>query len=55
MRYGTQFAGMLLGALGVAVLLRGLLHSGGAAMIGLGACAAVAGTLLIFRGHYRGR
>ena len=55
MRYGTQFAGMLLGALGVAVLLRGVYHSGGVAMIALGACAALAGTILIFRGHHRGR
>ena len=55
MRYGTQFAGMAVAALGVAVLLRGVYHSGGTAMIALGACAAVAGTVLIFRGHYRGR
>jgi hypothetical protein len=46
---------MILGAIGVAVGLRGIFHSGSVAMIALGACAAVAGTVLIFRGHYRGR
>lgn len=55
MRNGTQLAGMALGALGVAVLLRGIFDSGGLAMIVLGACGAVAGTVLIFRGHYQGR
>jgi hypothetical protein len=55
MRNGTQFAGIAVGALGVAVLLRGVLDAGGTAMIVLGAGAAVAGTMLIFRGHYRQR
>lgn len=36
MRYGTQFAGIVVGALGVAVLLRGPYHSGGVAMIAPG-------------------
>lgn len=55
MRNGTQFAGIVLGALGVAVTLRGVFDAGGMAMIVLGAGAAVAGTVLILRGHYQGR
>lgn len=55
MRNGTQLAGVALGAVGVAVTLRGIFNDGGSAMIALGACAAAAGLALIFRGHYRGR
>ncbi|HEX8223680.1 MAG TPA: hypothetical protein VF605_07685 [Allosphingosinicella sp.] len=55
MRNGTQFAGVALGAAGVAVTLRGIFDAGGATMIALGACAVAAGLVLIFRGHYRGR
>lgn len=46
---------MILAALGVAVTLRGAFESDSAAMVVLGACAAAAGFVLIFRGHYRGR
>jgi hypothetical protein len=55
MRNGTQFGGIILGAIGVAVTLRGIYHGGGAAMIALGLAGAVAGTMLIFRGHSQGR
>lgn len=55
MRNGTQFAGVALGALGVAVTLRGIFDAGGLAMIVAGVCAAAAGLVLIFRGHYQGR
>lgn len=55
MRNGTQFAGMVIGALGVAIGLRGLYDSDSAAMMVLGAFGAVAGLVLIFRGHYQGR
>ena len=55
MRNGTTFAGIALAAAGVAVTLRGIFHSGGIAMIALGVCLAVAGNVLIFRGHDRGR
>lgn len=54
-RNATQLAGIVLAALGVAVTLRGIYHSGGIAMVALGLCLAVAGNVLIFRGHYRGR
>lgn len=50
-----QLAGMVVAALGVAVALRGVYDSDSAAMIALGAGAAVVGFGLIFRGHYRGR
>jgi hypothetical protein len=53
MRNGTQLAGVALAAAGVAVGLRGVYDSGGPAMMVLGLAAAVAGTVLIFRGHYR--
>ena len=55
MRNGTQLVGMIVTALGVAVGLRGVFHSDSVAMTALGACGAVAGVVLIFRGHYRGR
>lgn len=58
MRNGTTFAGIALAAIGVAVTLRGVFHSAGTAMIAtiaLGLCLAVAGNVLIFRGHHRGR
>jgi hypothetical protein len=55
MRNGTQLAGLVLGALGVAVTLRAIYHWGSMPMTALGLCAAIAGTVLIFRGHYRGR
>lgn len=55
MRNGTQLWGMILAALGIAVGLRGVFHSDSTAMAALGACAAAAGFVLIFRGHYRGR
>lgn len=55
MRNGTQLAGMILAALGVAVTLRGAFEADSVAMVLLGGCAAVAGFGLIFRGHYRGR
>ena len=54
-RNGTQFAGIALGAIGVAVTLRGIYHGGGALMIVPGACLALAGLVLIFRGHYLAR
>lgn len=53
MRNGTQLAGIAVGALGVAVALRGIFHSGGWGMIAAGVIAATAGLTLIFRGHYR--
>jgi hypothetical protein len=55
MRKGTTFAGILVAAIGVAVTLRGIFHSGDVAMIALGLCLAVAGNALIFRGYYQGR
>lgn len=55
MRSRTQLVGMVLAALGVAVGLRGVYDSDSALMMALGACAAAAGFVLIFRGHYRGR
>jgi hypothetical protein len=55
MRNGTQLAGIVLGAIGVAVTLRAVYHWESLPMIALGLCGAVAGTVLIFRGHYRGR
>jgi uncharacterized membrane protein HdeD (DUF308 family) len=45
---------MVVGALGVAVGLRGVFHSGSALMMALGACGAVLGLVLIFRGHQQG-
>jgi uncharacterized membrane protein HdeD (DUF308 family) len=55
MRNGAQFAGIVVGAIGVAVGLRGLFDSGSPAMTALGALGAAAGLVLILRGHYRGR
>lgn len=55
MRNGTQLVGMIVAALGVAVGLRGVFHSDSAVMMVLGAFGAVAGVVLIFRGHYQGR
>lgn len=55
MRNGTQFAGIVIGALGIAVGLRGLYASDSVAMMVLGAFGAAVGLVLIFRGHYRGR
>lgn len=55
MRNGTQLAGIILAAIGVAVTLRGIYHWGGTPMIALGLCLAVVGNVLIFRGHYQGR
>jgi hypothetical protein len=54
-RSWTQLVGIALAAIGVAVTLRGVYHWGGTGMIALGLCLAVAGNVLIFRGHYRRR
>ena len=58
MRNGTQFLGLVIGALGVAVLLRGIYHASGVAMgamVALGLAGCVGGLVLIFRGHNQGR
>jgi hypothetical protein len=55
MRNGTQFAGIALGAIGVAVTLRGVYDGGGALMVVPGVCLALTGLVLIFRGHYLAR
>jgi hypothetical protein len=52
MRNGTQFGGMVLAALGVAVLLRGSFEANSLVMAVLGALGAAAGFALIWRGHY---
>ena len=53
MRNGTQFGGMVLAALGIAVLLRGIFEADSFAMAALGAIGAAAGFALIWRGHYK--
>ena len=55
MRNGTTFLGILLGAAGVVVGMRGAFDSGSVPMAALGVLIFAAGIALVFRGHDRGR